>query len=115
MDIQRINPTEKWSDVVVFNKMAHFVEVPEDDSTDMTGQVEQIFAQAEEMLASVNSDKSRILSVTIYITDFANMDALNQAWINWFPAGSAPSRACVKAELAKPSYLVEMAFVAATK
>ena len=114
MDIQRINPTKRWSDVTVFNGIAHFVEVAEQDtSADMTGQVNQIFAQAEEMLASVGSDKSRLLSVTIYVTDFANFDALNAAWEAWLPEGCAPSRACVKVELADPNLLVEMAFVAA--
>ncbi|KHT62069.1 endoribonuclease L-PSP [Photobacterium gaetbulicola] len=114
MDIQRINPTKRWSDVTVFNGIAHFVEVAEQDtSADMTGQVNQIFAQAEAMLASVGSDKSRLLSVTIYVTDFANFDALNAAWEAWLPQGCAPSRACVKVELADPSLLVEMAFVAA--
>ena len=113
MDIQRINPAPRWSDVTVFNNMAHFVEVPEDTSADMTGQVQQVFAQAEEMLATVNSDKSRIISVTIYVTDFANLDALNAAWEAWLPAGCAPSRACLKVELADPDYLVEIAFVAA--
>ena len=60
MDIERINPSEKWSDVTVFNKMAHFVEVADDESADMLGQVEQVFAQAEASLASVNSDKSHL-------------------------------------------------------
>ncbi|MBD8513474.1 RidA family protein [Photobacterium sp. WH24] len=114
MDIQRINPTKRWSDVTVFNGIAHFVEVPESDtSADITGQAEQVFAQAEAMLASVGSDKSRVLSVTIYITDWANLAAFNAAWDAWLPEGAAPSRACVKVELADPDYLVEIAFVAA--
>ncbi|WCP69460.1 RidA family protein [Vibrio tubiashii] len=114
MTIHRINPTKRWSDVTVFNGIAHFVEVAETDtSADIKGQVQQIFDQAEQMLASVDSDKTRILSVTIYVTDFANFDALNEVWDNWFVEGTAPSRACVKVELADPNLLVEMAFVAA--
>ncbi|MCC4798540.1 hypothetical protein BCT30_18665 [Enterovibrio norvegicus] len=114
MKIHRINPTARWSDVTVFNGIAHFVEVPESDlDADVKGQTAQIFEQAEDMLASVGSDKSRILSVTIYVTDFANLDALNGVWDTWFDEGTAPSRACVKVELANPKYLVEMAFVAA--
>ncbi|OEE62897.1 hypothetical protein A1OK_20150 [Enterovibrio norvegicus FF-454] len=114
MKIHRINPTNRWSDVTVFNGIAHFVEVPESDlSADIKGQTAQVLAQAEEMLATVGSDKTRILSVTIYVTDFANLAALNEVWDAWFDAGTAPSRACVKAELADPEYLVEMAFVAA--
>jgi enamine deaminase RidA (YjgF/YER057c/UK114 family) len=70
-------------------------------------------AQAELALAKVGSDKTRLLSATIYLTDFANLAAFNAVWDAWFAPGTAPSRACVKAELASPGYLVEIAFVAA--
>lgn len=114
MTVHHINPTKRWSDVTVFNGIAHFVEVAEaDTSADMKGQVQQIFDQAEQMLALADSNKTRILSVTIYVTNFANFDALNEVWDNWFEEGTAPSRACVKVELADPNLLVEMAFVAA--
>lgn len=114
MTIHRINPCKRWSDVTIFNRVANFVEVPETDTkADIVGQVQQIFAQAEERLTSIGSDKSRILSTTIYITDFANLSRLNEVWDGWFPEGCAPSRACVKAELADPEYLVEMVFTAA--
>ncbi|MGL4224631.1 RidA family protein [Vibrio misgurnus] len=114
MTIHRINPGPRWSDITVFNGIAHFVEVADSDSSaDMQGQVEQIFAQAEHQLAKIDSDRTRILSVTIYVTDFAELPLLNQIWDAWFPVGCAPSRACVKAELADPAYRVEMAFVAA--
>jgi len=114
MTIHRINPTPRWSDITVFQGIAHFVEVAEADTrADIKGQVGQIFAQAEESLAKVGSDKTRVLSVTIYVTDFANFAALNEVWDAWFAPGTAPSRACVKVELANPELLVEMAFVAA--
>lgn len=115
MDIQRINPSSRWSDATVFNGIAHFVEVAADSSADMGGQVQQVLAQAEKMLASVGSDKSRLLSATIYVTDFANFAALNVAWEAWLPAGCAPSRACLKVELANPALLLEIAFVAAAR
>ena len=114
MKIHRINPCKRWSDVTVFNGIATFVEVADSDTTaDIKSQVQQIFNQAEVSLKSIESDKSRILSVTIYITDFANIDALNDVWDSWFPQGCAPSRACVKAELVDPDLLVEMSFMAA--
>lgn len=113
MDIQRINPCSRWSDVTVFKGIAHFVEVPEDAGQDLTGQLNQVFSQAEASLASVASDKSQLLSVTIYVTDFAHLDILNRAWEAWLPVGCAPSRACLKVELANPAYLLEIAFVAA--
>ncbi|HSH96954.1 MAG: RidA family protein [Methylophilaceae bacterium] len=114
-DIQRINPTARWSDMTIFNGIAHFVEVPADTSADIHSQVKQVLAQADTTLLSGGSDKSRILSATIYITDFNNLATLNAAWEAWLPAGCAPSRACLKVELADPKYLLEIAFVAAVK
>jgi enamine deaminase RidA (YjgF/YER057c/UK114 family) len=114
MKIHRINPCKRWSDVTVFNGIATFTEVADSDtSVDIKGQVQQIFEQAEVSLTLIDSDKSRILSVTIYITDFANIDELNDIWDSWFPDDCAPSRACVKAELIDPNLLVEMSFTAA--
>jgi enamine deaminase RidA (YjgF/YER057c/UK114 family) len=80
MDIKRINPTARWSDATVFNNMAHFVEIAEDTSADIIGQVQQILTQAEATLILVNRNKSRILSATIYVTDFAHLAALNAPW-----------------------------------
>ena len=114
MKIHRINPCKRWSDVTVFNGIAQFVEVPEQDLTqDIQGQTRQVLEQAKETLKLVNSDPSRVLSVTLFITDFDNLEAMNEVWDDWFPEGCAPSQACVKAELANPGYLIEMAFSAA--
>ncbi|OLQ89109.1 hypothetical protein BIY21_03115 [Vibrio ponticus] len=114
MTIYRINPSKRWSDITIYNGIAHFVEVAESDlSADIKGQVEQILEQAEARLFAIESDRTRILAVTIYVTSFAHFEQLNAIWDNWFPEGCAPSRACIKVELANPSLLVEMSFVAA--
>ena len=57
MKIHRINPTQRWSDITVFNGIANFVEVPETDQVlEIEGQVSAIFAQAEASLALIDSD-----------------------------------------------------------
>lgn len=113
MDIQRINPSARWSDVTIFNQTAYFVEVAADSSSAIEDQVAQVLNQAEQTLLSSGSDKSSILSVTIYVTDFSHLKALNPLWESWLPENCAPSRACIKAELVDPNLLVEIAFVAA--
>lgn len=113
MNIQRLNPAPRWSDATVYNGIAHFVEVPNDTSCVMVEQIAQILAQAEVTLAAIGSDKSCLLSATIYLTDKDNVPVLNKAWESWLPAGCAPSRACIKVELLDPAMLVEIAFVAA--
>lgn len=115
MTIQRINPMPRWSDVTVYNGLAWFVEVPEDTAVDMAGQIDQVLRQAEATLQKIGADKARLVSATIYITDLAQLPAMNAAWEAWLPLGAAPSRACLKVELVNPAMLVEIAFVAALK
>lgn len=112
-NIERLNPVPRWSDATLYKGIAHFVEVPNNTDCAMAEQIAQILAQAEVTLAAIGSDKSRLLSATIYITHKDNVATLNQAWEAWLPMGCGPSRACVKVELLDPAMLVEIAFVAA--
>ncbi|GGY74013.1 hypothetical protein GCM10011613_19180 [Cellvibrio zantedeschiae] len=113
MNIKRLNTTPRWSDATIFNGIAHFVEVAADTGQDITSQTNQIFTQAEATLAAIGSNKSRLLSATIYLTDARNAAAFNTLWEAWLPTGSAPSRACILVNLLDPTMLVEIAFVAA--
>ena len=66
LNIQRINPCRRWSDITVFNGIAHFVEVADSDaSADIKGQVKQIFSQAEQALEKIGSSRSHVLSLTL--------------------------------------------------
>jgi len=113
MNIHRLNPAPRWSDATVYRGIAHFVEVPNNTDCAMNEQIAQLLMQAETTLATLGSDKSGLLSATIYITHQDNVPALNEVWEAWLPAGCAPSRACVKVELLDPRMLIEIAFVAA--
>jgi enamine deaminase RidA (YjgF/YER057c/UK114 family) len=113
MNIQRLNPAPRWSDATLYKGIAHFVEVPDNTNCAMDEQIAQVLAQTDVTLAAIGSDKSHLLSATIYITHKDNVPALNSAWAAWLPEGCAPSRACVKVELLDPAMLVEIAFVAA--
>lgn len=113
MNIQRINPQPRWSDATIYNGLVHFVEVPENTVDDMADQVKQVLMQAEATMIKAGTDKSRLVSATLYITRLENVPALNKAWEAWLPAGCAPSRVCLKVELLNPDMLVEIAFIAA--
>lgn len=112
--IQRINPQAQWSDAVVHNGTAYFVEVPE-SGTDLTSQTHALLAQAERTLATFGSDKGQLLQATIYLKHMADRATFNDLWAQWLPAGCAPARVCVSAEMASPDFLLEIAFVAAVQ
>ena len=67
-------------------------------------------------LARAGTDKSRLLTATIWLSDIANFAGMNAVWDAWVPAGTAPSRACVQVvRLAKPGWRVEIAVQAALR
>ena len=74
-------------------------------------------ALIDNWLAVVGSDKSRILSATIYLTDLrSDYAGMNSAWDAWVPAGCAPARTTVGVTaLANPQYRVEITVVASVK
>lgn len=80
---------------------------------DITAQTKDMLAQVDRLLADAGSDKSKILSATIWITDMDEFDAMNAVWDAWIDPENPPARACVEARLATPEFLVEVMVIAA--
>ncbi|WP_027173043.1 RidA family protein [Methylobacterium sp. 10] len=78
----------------------------------VTAQTQEILAEIDRLLAQAGSDKSRILSTTIYLADIATFAEMNAAWDSWVSKDNPPARATVEAKLAAPEYLVEIVVVA---
>ncbi len=110
--IDRIGVTRRWSDAVIHNGTAYFVEVADDPTQDVRGQVQQILTQIDSRLSLFASSRTRLLQVLIYLADLSDGSVLNELWDEWVPLGHAPARACVQAGLS-PGYRVEMVITAA--
>jgi len=76
-------------------------------------QTRDILAIIERLLAEAGSDKTRILSATVYLADISNFAEMNAVWDDWVAAGHPPARATVEAKLAAPDFRVEIACIAA--
>jgi len=87
--------------------------IPEDTSADITGQVQQTLAEIDSLLAKGGSDKSKILTATIWLSDIADFGAMNKVWDAWVVPGHTPARATVQARLNDPNMKVEIMVVAA--
>lgn len=111
-EIRRIGVTRRWSDAVLYQGTACFVEVADDPNQPIQSQVAQVLRQIDNRLKLVGSDRTRLLFVQIFLSDLSDGQYLNELWDAWVPEGHAPARACVQAGLA-PGYLVEMVITAA--
>ena len=76
-------------------------------------QTKEILATIDRLLADAESEKTKLLSATIYLADISTFAEMNAVWDAWVPGGHAPARATVEAKLAAPAYAVEIACIAA--
>jgi len=113
MDIQRINPRQWNCSAAVHGDLVFLSGVVADDkSLPMKGQTEQVLRKVDQVLASAGSNKSRILSATVYMADAALKDEMNEAWMGWVDRSNLPARTAVGAALT-PKTLVEITVCAA--
>lgn len=82
------------------------------DIPDIAGQTREVLARVDTLLAEAGSDKTRLLTATIYLKDIADFAAMNKEWEAWMPQGAAPARTTVEARLASPHLLVEITVMA---
>jgi enamine deaminase RidA (YjgF/YER057c/UK114 family) len=113
MNIERIDPADRWSEAVIYNGTIYYTSVPENLDADATTQTADALAMIDHILIQAGSDKSRILDATIFLADSADFAAMNAAWDAWVVAGNAPVRCTVQAKLMNPKYKVEIKIIAA--
>ena len=112
--IQRYHIGKRLSEMVVHNGTVYLAgQVAADGKQDITGQAKQVLAQIDSLLAEVGSDKTKILSATIFLPSMADFPALNAVWETWVPTAHCPARATVEAKLAALEYKVEIQVIAA--
>ena len=112
--IKRLEPGPRMSQAVVHGNTVYLAgQVADDPSVDVAGQTRQILASIDKLLAAAGSDKTRILSTTIYLANIGTFAQMNSEWDAWVPQGHTPARATVEAKLAAPQYKVEIQVIAA--
>ena len=76
-------------------------------------QTQDVLSIIDGHLKKAGSDKSKLLTATIYLTDMKTFAEMNAVWDGWVSAGNTPARATVEAKLASPQYNVEIMVTAA--
>jgi len=115
MTIRRIEVGKRMSQAVAHGATVYLAGQVADKAAGKTvgEQTQEILATIDRLLKEAGSDKTKILSATIYLADIKTFAEMNAAWEVWAPQGHTPARATVQASLAAPQYTVEIVCVAA--
>ena len=114
MSITRHHSNQRMSQIVIHGDTIYLAgQVANDAGADITAQTQQVLQKIDAMLAEAGSDKTKILSAQIWISNIGHFAQMNEVWDAWVPEGQAPARACIEARLASPDLLVEVGIIAA--
>src|ERR1700726_3384501 len=115
MTIQRFETGPRMSQAVINGDTVYLAGVVAKTTAgeSVAKQTQEILSIIDGHLAKAGSDKSKLLTATIYITDMKTFAEMNAVWDSWVSAGNTPARATVEARLASPQYGVEIMVTAA--
>lgn len=82
-------------------------------ATSCKAQTEEILKKIDTFLALAGTDKSRLLSATIWLADINEKEQMDAAWKAWVDPDNKPARACVESRLGTPDTRVEIMVTAA--
>lgn len=117
MNIQRIEVGPRSSQAVIHGNTVYLAgQVARNaENAPIARQAREILDKIEDLLRAAGTDKSRLLSTTIFLSDFRYFNEMNDVWMDWVVPGSTPARAVVEAKLVYPGYGVEIMVTAALK
>jgi enamine deaminase RidA (YjgF/YER057c/UK114 family) len=114
MAIKRINAGPRMSGAVVHGDTVYVAgQVADSTNADVKTQTKEVLAKIDALLKAAGTDKSKLLSANVWLTDIATFNDMNAVWDAWVAAGNTPARATVEAKLAAPGLRVEIACICA--
>ena len=115
MSIKRIGAGNRMSQAVIHGGKAYLSGFVAEKTAgkSVKEQTQDVLAQIDECLKKAGTDKTKLLSASIWLADIAGFAEMNAVWDAWVAKDCAPARATVESKLAAPQFTVEIAVIAA--
>ena len=111
-DIERIEVGSRLSHAVVHNGLVYLSGVVS-PGKGIGQQTKNVLRGIDKLLKRANTDKSKILSATVWLADMRHYDEMNSVWDKWVSPGNSPARVCVQAKLSMLDFDVAIGVIAA--
>jgi len=116
MALKRIGAGNRMSSAVIHGDTVYLSGVVAGDASGQSvkDQTADILSQIDATLAEAGTDKTNIITATVWLTDMDTWAEMNTVWDSWVTPGETPCRAAVhSAKLAAAGLDVEIMVVAA--
>lgn len=109
MALIRLHTTSRKSGIVPASGVSNLSgQVPNTLDAGIEHQPLDVLEKINALLTESEIARDRLLNATICLKDMTHFDRMNQGWEDWLPAGAAPARTTVQANMAKSSRLIEI-------
>ena len=78
----------------------------------ITKQTQQVMKNIGAILTAADATWSNVVKTTVFLSDLTNFVPMNQVYGEYFPADTAPARACVEVSRLPKDVLVEIECIA---
>jgi enamine deaminase RidA (YjgF/YER057c/UK114 family) len=112
-DITRLETGPRMSQAVIHNGIVYLAGQVGRPGDSVADQTRTCLAEVDRLLALAGSDKTRILTVQVWLADASTVAEMNAVWDEWAPQGHTPTRATGESKLVAPEYKVEVLVIAA--
>lgn len=113
MTIERLQSGRRMSQAVIHNGLVYLAGQIGAPGEDTATQTRAVLDKIDALLAEAGTDKSHVLTATIWLADMSDFGAMNGIWDQWVGGANAPARATGEVKLATPDYRVEIIITAA--
>jgi enamine deaminase RidA (YjgF/YER057c/UK114 family) len=114
-DLLRVDPGPRMSSAIIHEGRVFLAGKVAERSKgrSVREQTADILSEIDAVLKKAGTDKTRILTANIWLSDISTFGEMNAVWDAWVVPGRTPARATVEAKLAAPEYKVEIMVTAA--
>ena len=115
MSVERKEVGPRMSQIVIHGNTVYLAGIVARSNAgkSVSEQTKEILSTIDGYLKQAGTDKSKLLSANIWLTDISTFNEMNAVWDAWVATGNTPARATVEAKLAAPQYKVEIMVTAA--
>ena len=105
----------RMSRIVIHNNIVYISGQTDGTTSDIKNQTENVLKKVDDLLAQANTDKSKLLTASIWLKDITrDFKEMNDVWNGWIDPNNKPVRATVEANMAREQLLIEVQVTAHT-
>ena len=82
--MKKYHSNQRMSQIVIYNQTIYLSGQVGAIEEDVAAQTLTCLDKVEKLLEEVGSDKSKILSATVWLKNMADLAAMNTVWDKWF-------------------------------